>query len=223
MEYFMPIIEQATGDRQHYNSIACFKIIMAIFVVAIHTHPLENYALGFSEKIYNMLVSMAVPFFFISSGFLLFGKIDNLVDLGKIWKYLKKIIKLYCIWTLIYIPLTIYAYIGNDHSALMDALLFIRGLLFIGEHYNSWILWYLLSLIYSVILIGILIKFNVSIILIYLISILLLIFGHTMSFFVNEINDLQGFFKTIITLYKYAFGNGSYLQGCFMCQQELLS
>jgi hypothetical protein len=204
-----------TPDTRHHNGIDLFKIIMAIFVVAIHTHPLKNYEFGFFGKIYGMFLSSAVPFFFISSGFLLFEKIDDLVNLERVWKYLIKIIKLYCIWTLIYMPLTVYDYIINDHSILMDLLLFIRGLFFIGEHYNSWILWYLLSLIYSIFLIGILLKFNVSLIKIYTISILLFTFGNIMTFLVTNINDLYGILKTIVKLYNYAFGNGRLFTGMF--------
>jgi hypothetical protein len=188
---------------------------MAIFVVAIHTHPFENYKLGFFERIYSMIVSSAVPFFFISSGFLVFEKINDFSNLERIWKYSIKIIKLYCIWTLIYMPLTIYDYVVNDHAIVMDVFLFIRGFFFIGEHYNSWILWYLLSLIYSIILIGILLKFNVPTIKIYAISILLFVFGNVMSFLVNNINDLYGILKTLVKLYSYAFGSGRLFTGMF--------
>jgi hypothetical protein len=195
---------------------------MAIFVVAIHTHPFENYTLGFLEKIYNMLVSTAVPFFFIASGFLLFKKVENLINLEKIWKYLIKMIKLYFIWTLIYMPLTIYSYIVNEHSILMDTLLFIRGLFFIGEHYRSWILWYLLSLIYSMFIIGILLKFKVSLKRIFTISIVLFVFGNIMSFLVNNVNDLQGILKILVKFYSYVFGSGRIFTGMFYISSGII-
>jgi surface polysaccharide O-acyltransferase-like enzyme len=206
--------QQATGNRQYY-SIDLFKAIMAIFVVAIHTHPFEGCTSEYFMNIYDMIVSSAVPFFFITSGFLLFEKIDNLKNLEKLWMYLIKIIKLYSIWTLIYMPLTIYGYIINSGSLFRDILSFIRGTFFIGEHYNSWILWYLLSTIYSLLLIGILLKFAVKIRIIYIISILLFIFGNTMTFLVNNIPDLQGTTEKVVKIFRYIFGSGRLFTGMF--------
>lgn len=62
-------------DRQ-YHSIDLAKFIMAIAVIAIHTNPLINYNNIGINYIYNNLVSMAVPFFFISSGYLLSKKLN---------------------------------------------------------------------------------------------------------------------------------------------------
>jgi surface polysaccharide O-acyltransferase-like enzyme len=188
---------------------------MAIFVVAIHTHPFESCTSEYFMNIYNMIIASAVPFFFITSGFLLFEKINNLKDLKKLWMYLIKIIKLYGLWTLIYMPLTIYGYTINSGSLFRDILSFIRGTFFIGEHYNSWILWYLLSTIYSLLLIGILLKFDIKIRIIYIISILLFIFGNIMTFFVNNITDLQETLGKFVKIYSYIFGNGRLFTGMF--------
>jgi surface polysaccharide O-acyltransferase-like enzyme len=187
---------------------------MAIFVIAIHTHPFENVKLEIFQKIYSTIISTAVPFFFMSSGFLVFNKMENFDNI-KIRKYLLKIIKLYLIWTLIYIPLTIYDYANNNHSLIFNVLLFIRGLLFIGEHYNSWILWYLLSLIYSMLLLGVLIKCKIKIRVIYLISVLLFIFANVMTIWVNKIDLLHGFIQTPMRYFQYAFSNGRLFTGMF--------
>jgi surface polysaccharide O-acyltransferase-like enzyme len=204
----------ATSNQQ-YNSIDLLKIIMAIFVIAIHTHPFENFRPGIFLNIYNIIVSTAVPFFFISSGFLISNKIENLNNIDKVWKYLIKMVKLYLIWTIIYMPLTIYGYVNNNHSFVVDILAFIRGLFFIGEHYNSWILWYLLSLIYSTLLTGILLKYKVKIKIIYFISILLFIFANIMTSWVNKIDVLHYSIRTPIKYYSYVFLNGRLFTGMF--------
>lgn len=49
------------------DSLDCCKLLMAIFVVAIHTFPLEN-----SEQ--NFLLKTAIPFFFTVSGYFYFRK-----------------------------------------------------------------------------------------------------------------------------------------------------
>ena len=53
-----------------YSNIDLFKFIAAIFVVAIHTDPLANCKGEFFYYPLNMLFSTAVPFFFLSTGFL---------------------------------------------------------------------------------------------------------------------------------------------------------
>ena len=63
-----------------YNSIDLTKFIMSIFVVAIHIHPFENCDNQIILSIYNSLVALAVPFFFISSGFLVAAKCDAKLD-----------------------------------------------------------------------------------------------------------------------------------------------
>jgi surface polysaccharide O-acyltransferase-like enzyme len=183
---------------------------MAIFVIAIHTHPFGNVELEILQKIYSTIVSIAVPFFFISSGFLVFNKMENFDNI-KIRKYLLKLIRLY----LIYMPLTIYDYANNNHSLIFNVWLFIRGLFFIGEHYNSWILWYLLSLIYSMLLIGILITCKIRIRVIYLISVLLFIFANIMTIWVNNIDILHGFIQTPTRYFQYCFSNGRLFTGMF--------
>ena len=149
-------------DRQN-NGIDLFKFIMAVAVVAIHTHPLENCTNSDLIKIYEIIVNMAVPFFFLASGYLLGMKIswsyaENLDDTNRIIKQLKKSIQMYLIWTAIYLPLAIYHFISSKTIPIKAALIYIRGFLFIGEQYNSWPLWYLLSTIYALLIIYLLFK-----------------------------------------------------------------
>jgi len=57
-----------------YNSIDIVKWIMAIFVIAIHTHPFNNIDNDIFLLIYNYIMKSAVPFFFMASSFLLFAE-----------------------------------------------------------------------------------------------------------------------------------------------------
>lgn len=124
------------------------KVLMAFVVVSIHTTawPL----LGIRE--------VAVPYFFIVSGFFLFGKMtgDRAADLSAIRAWTLKILKLYLIWTAIYLPFTVYGFIQDSLSLKQSLMLFGRNLLFVGENFMSWPLWYLLALIWSGVLIYIL-------------------------------------------------------------------
>jgi surface polysaccharide O-acyltransferase-like enzyme len=188
---------------------------MAIFVIAVHTQPFENVKSPVFLSIYNIIVSTAVPFFFMSSGFLVFNKIKNTGNIKKIWDYLIKLIKLYLIWTLIYMPLTLYDYVNNNRPLIVDIFLFIRGTFFTGEHFNSWILWYLLSLIYSMLSIGILLKFKVKIRIIYFISLLVFVFANIMTIWANKFDVLHPSVQEIMKYYSLIFVNGRLCTGMF--------
>lgn len=135
-------------NAKHIPSVDLVKFMMAIFVVAIHTHPytcIENTYLSF---FISKLISLAVPFFFVASGFFLWRKIDNAIYADKLQilrRWILRLVKLYVIWTLIYLPFTIYVVDGL--SPLKALLVFVRNFLFIGENMYSWPLWYLLAMI----------------------------------------------------------------------------
>ena len=64
------------GGQAEYNAIDFVKFIMALVVVAIHTEPFH----GSSENIqvlFDTFSGLAVPFFFISSGFLLGKRVQE--------------------------------------------------------------------------------------------------------------------------------------------------
>ncbi len=149
-------------EARRFNSLDLCKLIMAICVVAIHTHPLEKCEIDLANRVYTSFVEMAVPFFFISAGFLLGNKMEIPFSGEKnediIKKYLLKIIKMYLIWTAVYFPLAAYHFISVDTEPLKAVIGYIRGFVFVGEQYNSWPLWYLPSSIYSLLLILFLVK-----------------------------------------------------------------
>lgn len=144
------------------NSIDLVKFIMALAVVAIHTDPLINCFNRNILEIYNQIVNLAVPFFFLASGYLLAirmtSNFSSNEDIQRVKYQLCKIIKMYLIWTVIYFPLAVYHYVSSKISLYGAILLYIRGFLFVGENYNSWPLWYLLSTIYAMIVIIMILK-----------------------------------------------------------------
>lgn len=126
------------------KGIDIMKVLMSFVVVSIHTTdwPL----LGIRE--------VAVPFFFLVSGFFLYSKIswDRKADLQTISEWTLRILKLYLIWTAIFLPFTVYGFLQDGLSPKQSLMLFIRNLFFVGENFMSWPLWYLLALIWSGIL-----------------------------------------------------------------------
>lgn len=152
----------------NYNAIDLVKFIMSICVVAIHTRPLINCKSDIIVQLYDCCVVLAVPFFFICAGFFLGRKLvaDNAGkynDLTPIYIYLKKVILLYVSGTVLYLPLTIIGFRIWNNSLLTSFIKFIRNFLIVGENYNSWSLWYLLSTIYALLFLLILLKKSVDI------------------------------------------------------------
>ncbi len=124
-------------------SLDVLKLVLALLVVALHIFPVSKMT-GLSGLIsYEMasgITRIAVPTFFIVSGYLLRNKLE---DKNYLKKYCKRILLLYVVWQLIYLPDLLYHYHINWFStkALIYKLI-----------YGYWHLWYLLASIVGVVL-----------------------------------------------------------------------
>lgn len=149
-------------EKREYNSIDLIKILMAVIIASGHIFSFDNVKNELAYSVYRSFFNMGVPFFFIVSGFLLANKFDDKLENQKNCDYVKrtlfKTIKMYLGWTIAYLPITIYHFIVTGDSFFRCLVQFVKGLFLIGEQYNSWHLWYLLSAIYALILVLILIK-----------------------------------------------------------------
>ena len=137
------------------------KFIAAILVIAIHTRPFYelNKLARTNGGGYNLicnigvcLMDIAVPLFFLCTGYLLQEKIfiSKSDEVGEILKTsLLKNIKFYIFWSIIYMPLAIIGYLIAGDLIKQSIFDYVRNFLFRGEHYNSWPLWYLLAVIYA--------------------------------------------------------------------------
>lgn len=166
--------------HEEYRVLDVMKFVMAIVVVAIHTRPELSFSSLIVRNFFEAVYSIAVPFFFMASGFLLFRKISlPLTDEGKlrIKSYLKRMCKLYVLWTIVYFPLTVYGFYLDGISPLKAVAVFFRNFLLVGENYMSWPLWYLLALVVAVSIIYILLKLKVSKGWIVIISIMMALIG----------------------------------------------
>lgn len=143
------------------NIISLLKFLLAFVVIGFHTYPPTVLPKGIFRFAYESISGVAVPFFFMSSGYLLSKKMNYPFDeasLPIIKKHLKKLVNMYVSWMIIYMPLAIYGDVIKRTGIGRGILLYIRGFFFVGEQYNSWHLWYLLSSIYGLLVITFLIK-----------------------------------------------------------------
>ena len=149
---------------KHYNSIDLLKFFMSFFVVAIHTDYDHTFFTGF-------ICPLVVPMFFVLSGFLLQKKMSVYISCGNsncvdwtINMYIVKLLKLYFLWTVLYLPLTFYGSCIIEGNSLVRAFaIFCRNVIFVGENYMSWPLWYLLALVWASFIVKILIKWKFTI------------------------------------------------------------
>lgn len=187
---------------------------MAILVVAIHTHPFDEIAGSLLLRIWNIITSLAVPYFFMASGFFLFQKLrehDKAAQLDIIKKYGTRITNLYIYWTIIFLPITIWGFATDNIPIVKDSLLFIRGVFLIGENYYSWPLWYLLSIIYSLILIYILVYKNKNINAIFVVSLFVFFISVLINFIVY--NESSNRIDILAKAISVVFLNGRLFSG----------
>lgn len=191
------------------------KLIMAFFVVGIHSQ-LSKFFGPVGEGVLDNIFALAVPYFFICSGYFLFNKI-NISNINKensivITNYLKKIIKLYIVWSIIYLPLTIYGELFVWKTSTVKAVVkIIKNYILVGENFYSWQLWYLLGLIVAVIIIYFLAKLKLNYKIITIISLVLFLIGigiDTLSVnevFENQLNVYYTVFSTTRNGFFYGF------------------
>lgn len=152
--------------HRKYNSIDLCKFIMAIGVVFGHTNPVPASASNLAWAIYEHTVYLAAPIFFLSSGYFLAAKISSFSDtehnIGITFKGLCKTAKMYFVWSIVYLPLALFAYWSEKTPFLYNIYDYVRGLVFLGEHFNSWHLWYLLSSVYAYIFVIVLFRLRLN-------------------------------------------------------------
>ena len=138
------------------------KYLMAYCVVAIHFRA--NYwevdRDGFDYPFwFDWMIKLAVPFFFMVSGYLLQRKLDFIADKREqrkvVFQRCRRIARMWMLWNIIYVPLTVYYFYYYDVAPRDAVVLFIKMMLLNGGIYGAIPLWYLYSLLWVTLAIGI--------------------------------------------------------------------
>ena len=138
-------------NNKKLGGLDYFKLIAAFLVIAIHTSPLSSLNSDADFVFTRVLARMAVPFFFMVTGFFLLPRyvFEHSKDYRPILRTLKKTLVLYGVAIFMYLPVNLYA--GQfSGSNVWD---FARLILFDGTFYH---LWYLPASLLGVVLIVIL-------------------------------------------------------------------
>ncbi len=131
-----------TENKVCYRGIDVMKFIMALFVVVLHTHPLFNVNETLSFLTADIIGRTAVPFFFTATGFLLEKQIGQQKKKREIiGPYIRKLLFLYCIWTMVYLPIIIYdKIIVSDMPLTYNLFVMVRDFFFTGSYSHLWYL-----------------------------------------------------------------------------------
>lgn len=126
---------------KEYAAIDIARYVSALLVVAIHVFPFVDISETFNTYFMADVCRLAVPFFFVVSAFFFFRKWgeDESDNEAHLKKYLWRLGKIYLIWTVIYLPYTIwnYASVGFSFFGLLG---WIRDFFLNGSYYHLWFL-----------------------------------------------------------------------------------
>lgn len=131
---------QEKGITKNFDAIDVCKLIATLFVVGIHTTPLDSWSKSANFLLFECLSRFAVPFFFVSSSFFFFRKG---VDRKKLWHYESRMAILYAIWFLLSFPITFarkYWVLFTEKPLRVAIWRIVRGVLFASSFRGSWFL-----------------------------------------------------------------------------------
>ena len=127
--------------KKQYAAIDIAKYVSALLVVCIHTYPLLEVSETLNTFFIQVICRMAVPFFFVSSGYFFFQKefASKEESLDYLIRYEKRLFKIYAIWTIVYLPYTILDY-AHSGFRLYHVLSYLRDVVLNGSYYHLWFL-----------------------------------------------------------------------------------
>lgn len=218
-------------EKKTYDAIDIAKLISALLVVSIHTFPFLDINENANFVLVSIIARLAVPFFFITSGYFFFRKIDfhkkwNDEENIQKWKhYVWRLLKLYIIWSIIYLPYNAVL-LYSKGFVWTDIIRYIRDFLFTGSFYH---LWFLPALIFAVSMVYFLI-FKIGMKKTLLISFILYIIGMLGNIYQPLINMIPGV-SSVFHMYMQIFGttrNGLFFGmifialGCYVARYKVV-
>ena len=198
---------QIIPKDKNNGALDYFRIIAALFIVAIHIGPLSSFNATADFLFTYCLGRIAVPFFLITTGYFVLS--SSVKRPKSLWKNLKKVTLLYVISTLIYFPINLYA--GKIE---WDLNVIAKDVLFDGTFYH---LWYLPASIIGCIFVYMMLKHwgfkvaSVITILCYMIGLL----GDSYYNLVSSFAPVEGFYKVLFYISSYT-RNGIFYAPIFL-------
>ncbi|WP_308637951.1 serine racemase VanT catalytic subunit [Paenibacillus silvisoli] len=117
--------------KRSYGWLDLAKLAAALLVIANHTGPLASWSGEADFVLTNVISRLAVPFFFMASGFFFFR------SKPPVKKFITRVGGLYAIGILIYLPVNMYAGYISRESTVSELL---KDVVFDGTFYHLWYL-----------------------------------------------------------------------------------
>lgn len=121
--------------NKSYIGIDLFRVIAAILIIAIHTSPFGSYSAWADFVLTRVIARVAVPFFFMTSGFFLISRYQY--STKKLGMFAKKTAWIYGAAIVLYIPINIYNGYFQVENLLPNI---IKDIVFDGTMYHLWYL-----------------------------------------------------------------------------------
>ncbi|WP_195430509.1 acyltransferase family protein [Clostridium sp. D46t1_190503_E9] len=137
--------------KQRYDSVNIMRMVSALLVIAIHTSIFGSINQTANDIVTKSISRIAVPFFFISTGYFMFKNINRQ---GYIKSFIKRLVKIYLIIGVIDV-LLIMPYVS---VRLQGGFIKALQVILIGGITES--LWYVPAIILSVLVVSVFIKKN---------------------------------------------------------------
>lgn len=118
-----------------YAGIDYFRFIAALLIITIHTSPLVSFSETGDFILTRVIARVAVPFFFMTSGFFMISRYTSGTD--KLKGFIRNTLQIYGIAILIYIPINIYNGYFSGKDFLPNIL---KDIIFDGTLYHLWYL-----------------------------------------------------------------------------------
>lgn len=122
-------------ENKSYTGIDIFRLVAALLIITIHTSPLLSYNETADFILTRIIARVAVPFFFMASGFFLMPGYTFHAE--RLKRFLRKTMVVYMFATLVYIPVNIYSGYFHKENLLPEM---IKDIIFDGTFYHLWYL-----------------------------------------------------------------------------------
>jgi len=199
------LVKREMSSKQNYNAIDIARVIFAILVVSAHVKPLGNVDEDSFLGIINFFIQkymarIAVPFFFVSSGFFLYRKMYNKREIRQVSvAYIKRLLRQYFIWSIIYLPLSVEEFLGHKWGWYHSIKIYIRNVIFAGSFIH---LWFLPALVFSIILVSFMLIHDIHPKVIVLVAFLFYIMGLLGQSWYGMILPIKGAWPELWTALK---------------------
>ena len=140
------------ADKKEYIAIDVLKFIAAYMVMGIHFMTFEDVNKELNFWFTQVFCRLAVPFFFVAAGYFAANK---LCDRKKTLVYLKRILIMYVIYTIMYLPFILQEYKRAGYTIGQKIGELLKAFFIWGSYFH---LWYFLSLIVAVIVVYIMLN-----------------------------------------------------------------